>query len=131
MPTVALYDEPALYDLVVTPGPCEAFYRELARRTDGPVLELACGTGRLTVPLARDGQEVVGLDASPAMLRAARAKAEAGRAGGTGVAHMAGVAGRTGGDRRGAPQRCGAPDSGRSATPSPALHTQARPPDRS
>jgi SAM-dependent methyltransferase len=72
-----LYDLPALYDLVVRTGPCEAFYRDVARRTGGPILELACGTGRLTIPLARDGHEVVALDASPLMVRSARAKAEA------------------------------------------------------
>jgi SAM-dependent methyltransferase len=41
----------------------------------GPVLELGCGTGRLAVPLAATGLEVVGLDASPAMLDRLRAKA--------------------------------------------------------
>ncbi len=66
---VSLYDVPPLYDLVIRPGPCETYYRELARRVGGPVLELACGTGRLTIPIAADGHEVVGLDASPAMLR--------------------------------------------------------------
>src|SRR3712207_9583685 len=76
MHTVPLYDVPALYDLVVQPGPCEAFYREIAHRTGGPILELACGTGRLTRALARAGHEIVGLDASRAMLRAAQAKAE-------------------------------------------------------
>src|SRR5215218_8149650 len=77
MTRLILYDNPILYDCVVRPGPCEAFYRDLARKTGGPILELACGTGRLTIPLARDGHEVVGLDASRTMLRAARAKAEA------------------------------------------------------
>jgi SAM-dependent methyltransferase len=43
----------------------------------GPILELACGTGRLTIPLALDGHEVVSLDASHAMLRSAREKADA------------------------------------------------------
>lgn len=71
----SLYDLAELYDAIVQPGPCEAFYREEARRWGGPVLELACGTGRLTLPLARDGHEVVGLDASGAMLEAARGKA--------------------------------------------------------
>jgi SAM-dependent methyltransferase len=47
---------------------------ELAQETTGPVLELGCGTGRLLVPLARAGYEVVGLDNSPAMLELARAK---------------------------------------------------------
>jgi SAM-dependent methyltransferase len=73
---VSLYDVPPLYDLVIRPGPCGTYYRELARRVGGPVLELACGTGRLTIPIAADGHEVVGLDASPAMLRRARQKAE-------------------------------------------------------
>jgi SAM-dependent methyltransferase len=39
-----------------------------ARAAGGPVLDLACGTGRLTIPLARRGFEVTGLDLSPAML---------------------------------------------------------------
>ncbi len=70
----SLYDMADLYDAIVPPGPCEAFYREEARASGGPVLELACGTGRLTLPLARDGHDVVGLDASDAMLAAARRK---------------------------------------------------------
>jgi SAM-dependent methyltransferase len=74
MPALALYDVPKLYDLAFGPGPCEAFYREEARSAAGPVLELACGTGRLTIPIARDGHPIVGLDASPAMLEAARSK---------------------------------------------------------
>ncbi|MYZ50411.1 class I SAM-dependent methyltransferase [Propylenella binzhouense] len=71
----AIYDRPDLYDRIVTPGPCEPFYRGLAAETGGPVLELACGTGRLTIPLAADGHEVVGVDLSPAMLDAAAGKA--------------------------------------------------------
>ena len=52
------------------------FYRRLAHdRTQfapaGPVLDLACGTGRLLLPLLRDGHTVVGLDRSAAMLAAA------------------------------------------------------------
>ena len=72
---VALYEAPAVYDAVVPPGPCESFYRDLAGRTGGPVLELACGTGRLSVPLAEDGRDVVGVDISASMLGAARRKA--------------------------------------------------------
>ncbi|HLG51421.1 MAG TPA: class I SAM-dependent methyltransferase [Chloroflexota bacterium] len=49
----------------------------LARRTGGPVLELACGTGRVLLPLARAGLAVVGVDVSAAMLAAARAKVQA------------------------------------------------------
>jgi SAM-dependent methyltransferase len=45
-----------------------AFYRMLANERPGPILDLGCGTGRLTLPLARDGHRVVGVDAAPAML---------------------------------------------------------------
>lgn len=51
-----------------------AWYRRLARRTGGPVLEGACGTGRVAWEIARAGIEVVGFDSSPSMLRAAAAK---------------------------------------------------------
>ena len=47
-----------------------------AGRMGHPVLELACGTGRLTIPIARSGVEIVGLDLSPSMLVHARRKAE-------------------------------------------------------
>ncbi len=49
-----------------------AFYAALAREAPGPVLELACGTGRLLVPLAREGLDVTGLDLSKAMLKEAK-----------------------------------------------------------
>jgi ubiquinone/menaquinone biosynthesis C-methylase UbiE len=51
-----------------------AFYLDCARRFGDPVLELAAGTGRVLIPLAKAGYEVVGLDAAPAMLEVARAK---------------------------------------------------------
>ncbi|HYA67879.1 MAG TPA: class I SAM-dependent methyltransferase [Acidimicrobiales bacterium] len=41
----------------------------------GPVLDAGCGTGRVTVELARRGVDVVGTDVDPVMLAAARAKA--------------------------------------------------------
>lgn len=46
------------------------------RRTSGSILELACGSGRLTVPLARLGREVVALDSSPRMLELLAARVE-------------------------------------------------------
>lgn len=49
-------------------------YLDFARRAGGPVLELGCGTGRLLVPLAQAGYEVVGLDRSAAMLARAEAR---------------------------------------------------------
>jgi SAM-dependent methyltransferase len=50
------------------------FYARLAEQRGGPILEVACGTGRLTMALARAGHEVVGIDRSAAMLDIARAK---------------------------------------------------------
>jgi SAM-dependent methyltransferase len=47
-----------------------------ARRFGGPVLELACGTGRLLGPLAQAGFAVTGVDSSPAMLERARTRLE-------------------------------------------------------
>src|SRR5919112_668882 len=50
-----------------------AFYVELARRADGPLVELAVGNGRVAIPVARaTGRRVVGIDTSPAMLEQAR-----------------------------------------------------------
>jgi SAM-dependent methyltransferase len=53
-----------------------AFWGEAAAKAEGPVLELACGTGRLTFPLARAGIAVVGVDNDPVMLRAAQRERE-------------------------------------------------------
>jgi SAM-dependent methyltransferase len=71
-----LYDDGRHYDLLM-PGPNDVpFYRRQAECYGQPVLELACGTGRLTVPLGESGVDITGLDVSPAMLRVARAKSE-------------------------------------------------------
>ena len=52
------------------------FYVGLAAEADGPVVELAVGTGRISIPIARrTGRPVIGIDSSPAMLAIARAKA--------------------------------------------------------
>lgn len=52
-----------------------AFYRELARRARGPVLDLGCGSGRLFAPLLDgDARRIVGVDASNALLRRAAAR---------------------------------------------------------
>lgn len=51
-----------------------SFYVKEAAGVEGPVLELGCGTGRILLPLAREGQAVVGLDSSEQMLARCRAK---------------------------------------------------------
>jgi SAM-dependent methyltransferase len=53
-----------------------AFYVELARESDGPLVELAIGNGRVAIPVAEaTGRSVIGIDSSPAMLEQARARA--------------------------------------------------------
>jgi SAM-dependent methyltransferase len=55
-----------------------SFYVELARETEGPLVELAVGNGRVAIPVAREtGRRVLGVDASPAMLAQARERAAA------------------------------------------------------
>jgi SAM-dependent methyltransferase len=48
------------------------FYVKEARASGGPVVELACGTGRISVPIAQAGISVIGVDASAGMLEVAR-----------------------------------------------------------
>lgn len=70
------YDDPLLYDLENSDfAPEGPFYLDLARRVGGPALELGCGTGRFTIPLARAGVAITGLDAARPMLEHARRKA--------------------------------------------------------
>jgi len=52
------------------------FYVDEAKRHGGPVVELAVGSGRIAVPIARAGIAVVGVDLSPGMLTVAGAFAE-------------------------------------------------------
>ena len=49
-------------------------YEQFAARCGSPILELGCGTGRVLLPLARQGYRVTGIDASAAMLEQARNK---------------------------------------------------------
>jgi len=53
-----------------------AFYCDLAKTVGGPALELACGSGLVTIPLAAMGLEVTGVDLARPMLEHARKKAE-------------------------------------------------------
>ena len=52
------------------------FWRRIAVAARGPVLELGCGTGRITVPVARSGVDLVGIDRSAEMLARARDRFE-------------------------------------------------------
>ena len=86
-----LYDHPALYDALLPVRAHLPYYVELSRQafqqTAGGILELACGTGQLTVPVARAGLPIVGIDASVPMLNAAKERAAAA---GVSVEHVRG-----------------------------------------
>lgn len=48
------------------------FYIKQAEKYGGPILELACGTGRITIPIAQKGISIIGLDFSAKMLEQAK-----------------------------------------------------------
>ncbi len=70
----AIYD-PDWYDRINTFDFDVPFYAGWAKQVEGKVLEICCGTGRLTVPLAKAGVDITGLDLSANMLDRAREKA--------------------------------------------------------
>ena len=52
------------------------FYKKwLPTNKDARILELCCGTGRLTLPIAKDGYNICGVDYTPSMLEQAKSKA--------------------------------------------------------
>jgi 2-polyprenyl-3-methyl-5-hydroxy-6-metoxy-1,4-benzoquinol methylase len=73
------FSDPPNYDIEEgeRSAPRIAFYCELARTIAGPVLEVACGSGLVTIPLAAQGLDVTGVDIAQPMLDHARKKAEA------------------------------------------------------
>jgi SAM-dependent methyltransferase len=72
---LALYDDADFYDREFATRNFDIdFWRRRALHAGGPVLEIACGTGRLTLPIARAGVPITGLDVSAAMLARARSK---------------------------------------------------------
>jgi len=72
------FDDGALYDLFFERLDYGLdFYLGLACSAGGPVLEVACGTGRIMLPCLKAGVEVEGLDLSPSMLSRLRHKAKA------------------------------------------------------
>ena len=73
-----LYNDVApYYDLVLLGRPGELeFYRKLAKGKK-KILEIACGTGRILLPIMKDGVDISGIDLSPKMLQILRKKAKA------------------------------------------------------
>jgi SAM-dependent methyltransferase len=72
------FDDGDVYDLVGKDIPYGLdFYVGLAREADGPVLDIACGTGRILLPCLKAGVDIEGLDLFEPMLKTLRAKAAA------------------------------------------------------
>ncbi|MEQ1568733.1 MAG: methyltransferase domain-containing protein [Myxococcota bacterium] len=65
MGAVDPFADPAAYDRAYADRVDDvAFYRAFAREHGGPVLEIGCGNGRVLLPIAEDGVEIVGIDRS-------------------------------------------------------------------
>lgn len=63
------FDDGALYDVFFEDFDQGLdFYLDLARAADGPILDVACGTGRVMLPCLKEGLDVDGLDLAPTML---------------------------------------------------------------
>ena len=71
------YRDGKFYDVLMHALPLEdqEFFVNKAVASGGPVLEIACGTGRITIPIAQRGIKIVGLDVSHGMLNEAQNKA--------------------------------------------------------
>jgi uncharacterized protein (DUF952 family)/ubiquinone/menaquinone biosynthesis C-methylase UbiE len=72
-----LYKESRHYDAMNgAAGTDVNFYIQQARQKNGSVLDLACGSGRFSIPIAKAGLSVSGLDLSITMLELAKEKAK-------------------------------------------------------
>ena len=65
-----------LYDYVNTFTNDIPFYKKYCLQANGDVLEICSGTGRLTIPLAKEGINITGVDFTESMLKKAKIKAE-------------------------------------------------------
>ncbi len=77
---VPIHEDGGHYDAMVDFDQDVPFYRECIEEYGEPVLELACGTGRVLLPLAEEGVDITGLDISGHRLRFAKEKAPDGLA---------------------------------------------------
>ncbi len=79
-PNPSPYDAPDLYDLLFDSLDFDIpYWLDVARGAGGPVLEAACGTGRILLPIRTAGFDIDGFDSSPAMI--VRLKEKAGSSG--------------------------------------------------
>jgi len=69
------YDDPILYDKENDDFKEDiSFLSKWASKKQGPIIDLACGTGRVTIPLASKGYKLIGVDIHNGMLNEAKKK---------------------------------------------------------
>jgi SAM-dependent methyltransferase len=74
----SVFDDGDIYDMLLKDLPYGLdFYVGLAREAEGPVLDIACGTGRILLPCLEAGVDIEGLDLFEPMLKKLRANAAA------------------------------------------------------
>jgi SAM-dependent methyltransferase len=74
----SVFEDGDAYDLLIKDLPYGLdFYVGLAREVKGPVLDVACGTGRILLPCLEAGIDIEGLDLFEPMLKTLRANAAA------------------------------------------------------
>ena len=74
----SIFEDGDLYDLLLKDIPYGLdFYIGLAKEAKGPVLDIACGTGRILLPCLAAGVDIEGLDLFEPMLKTLRTKASA------------------------------------------------------
>ena len=74
----SIFEDGDVYDLVLKDIPYGLdFYVALARESNGPVLDIAYGTGRILLPCLQAGVDIEGLDLFEPMLKTLRAKGAA------------------------------------------------------
>jgi 2-polyprenyl-3-methyl-5-hydroxy-6-metoxy-1,4-benzoquinol methylase len=77
-PLPSVFDDGDLYDLMLSGIQYGFdFYFDLARAANGPVLDIACGTGRILLPCLQAGVDIEGIDFFEGMLKTLRTKAAA------------------------------------------------------
>jgi ubiquinone/menaquinone biosynthesis C-methylase UbiE len=70
------YNDPKLYDFENDSYQEDIeLLSEWAAKIEGPIIDLACGTGRATIPLAKEGHILIGVDVHSSMLNEAKRKA--------------------------------------------------------
>ena len=75
MNSISAHQNGKIYDMFYANRTLDIdFYTQQAIEKGGPILEIGCGTGRITIPVFEKGMDITGLDLSPAMLKQARIK---------------------------------------------------------